>query len=186
METYIALLRAVNAGGFNSLPMKEFVALLEKLGLRNIKTYIQTGNAVFQTEAAKAAQLSEKVKDAIKQRFGFAPEVILLSLAELETAVTANPFPEADKNHKSLHLTFLASKPEAPDLETLEALKKDSERFALENRVFYFYAPEGVGRSKLFARIEKLLGVHGTVRNWRTAQTMLNLAKQIAAIENSR
>lgn len=182
MKTYIAFLRAINAGGFNSLRMKEFVALLEKLGLHNIKTYIQTGNAVFQTETANATQLPEKIKSAIKQRFGFAPEVILLSLAELESAISANPFPEADTNHKSLHLTFLASKPEAPNLETLEALKKDSEQFALENCVFYFYAPEGVGRSKLFARIEKSLGVYGTARNWRTAQKMLEIAKQVETL----
>jgi uncharacterized protein (DUF1697 family) len=182
METYIAFLRAVNAGGFNSLPMKEFVTLLEQLGLRNIKTYIQTGNAVFQTETAKSPQLPEKIKNAIKGRFGFATEVISLSLAELENAIMANPFPEADANHKSLHLTFLASKPEKPDLKTLEALKKESEKFVLESRVFYFYASEGVGRSKLFARIEKSLGVHGTARNWRTAQKMLEIAKQVETL----
>ena len=102
------------------------------------------------------------------------------TLDELQKAVAANPYPEADADPKSLHLTFLTRAPKAPDLTTLDAIRKDSERFALNGKVFYFHAPEGVARSKAFSRIEKSLGVAGTARNWRTACRILEMAEQIA------
>jgi uncharacterized protein (DUF1697 family) len=179
-KTYIALLRAVNAGGVNTLPTKDFVALLERLRLENVKTYIQTGNAVFHARKANAAELPDQIKVGIKRRHGFAPEVVLLTLDELQKAVAANPYPEADSDPKSLHLTFLTRAPKAPDLTTLDAIRKDSERFALNGKVFYFHAPEGVARSKAFSRIEKSLGVAGTARNWRTACRILEIAEQVA------
>ncbi|MGL4610540.1 MAG: DUF1697 domain-containing protein [Trueperaceae bacterium] len=188
MATYIALLRAVNAGGENTLTTQNFIAVLEHLKLQHIKTYIQTGNAIFQTTAKTAKTLPEKLKEAIKDRLGFAPDVIVLSLAELEAAIAANPYPKANENPKSLHVVFLASVPKKPDLESLQKLKTESEGFALEGKVFYFYAPEGVGRSKAFSKIEKSLGVVGTARNWRTAQKLLEMAKELKDIgikENS-
>jgi uncharacterized protein (DUF1697 family) len=177
MPTFIALLRSINAGGFNTLTSKNFVTLLETLELASIKTYIQTGNAVFQTTAKHAKQLPEKIQTAIKEHHGFAPEVVVLSLAELEAAITNNPYPKADENPKSLHLTFLKSKPKHPDLEALEKVKTESETFSLVEKVFYFYAPEGVGRSKAFGKVEKSLGVSGTARNWRTVNKLLEMAK---------
>jgi uncharacterized protein (DUF1697 family) len=76
-----------------------------------------------------------------------------------------------------LHLSFLASVPENPDLTTMKNLKKENERFALEGRVFYMHAPEGLGRSKLAANIEKLIGVPATSRNWRTVTSIMELAR---------
>ncbi len=177
MPTFIALLRSVNAGGFNTLTSKDFVVLLEPLELQNVKTYIQTGNTVFQTTAKDAKQLPTKIQAAIKEQHGFAPEVVVLSLAELENAVVANPFHKANDDPKSLHLTFLASKPKNPDLEALGNLKKGSEAFSLVEKVFYFYAPEGVGRSRAFSKIERCLGVSGTARNWRTVNKLLEMAR---------
>jgi len=182
-NTYIALLRGINAGGANSLPMKDFVGLLEGIGLRNIKTYIQTGNAVFQAKESDAAELPATIKTRIKHSHGFAPEVVLLRLDELESAIASNPYPEADSDPKALHLIFFSCTPKTPDLTALEKIRKDSECFVLTGRVFYFYAPEGVGRSKLFSRIEKSLGVVGTARNWRTACKILEMAQQIAAAD---
>jgi len=90
-NTFVALLRAVNAGSVNSLPTKDFIRLLEAIGLRNIKTYIQTGNAVFWTNETEAAALAEKTKAKIRRDHGFAPEVILLRVDELERAIESNP-----------------------------------------------------------------------------------------------
>lgn len=179
MPSYGALLRAVNAGGADTLRSKDFAELLENLGLKGVKTYIQTGNAVFQTTAKNAEELPEKLQKAIKDRLGFAPDVIVLSLAELEAALAANPFPDAAENPKSLHLTFLATEPDKPNLDVLHAVMKASEAFRLEGKVFYFYAPEGVGRSKAFSKIEKALGVTGTARNWRTANKLLEMAREL-------
>lgn len=177
----MALLRAVNVGGANSLPTTEFVRVLEELGLGTVKTYIQTGNAVFNANSREGAGLSQKIKDRIRGSRGFAPEVILLRLDELEHAVASNPFPGADSNPKSLHLAFLASAPEDTNLTVLEKLRTEREEYALKGRVFYFYAPEGVGRSKLFSRWESLLGVRGTARNWRTVCKLLEMAREAAS-----
>ena len=180
--TYILLLRAVNVGGTGSLPMKDLVALLEKLGLAEIRTYIQSGNAVFRTNRAQAAKLPTKIRAGLSRKLGFAPEVILLRLDDLESAIAANPYPTADAASQSLHLTFLAGVPAAPDLAALEKLRSGNERFALKGRVFYLHAPDGVGKSRLLARIERALGVAGTGRNWGTVCKLRDLAHEVAAV----
>ncbi len=182
-ETCIALLRAVNVGGNHSLPMKELVRLLESMGLAGIKTYIQSGNAVFQAKKSDVAALAGKIKSRIKRSHGFAPETVVLTLNELKRAIAANPYSQADANPKSLHLVFLDFVPKKPDLATLEKLRQDREHFALKGKIFYFYAPDGVGRSKLFARIEKVLGVTGTARNGRTVRCLLEMAQEVAAAD---
>jgi uncharacterized protein (DUF1697 family) len=184
-DIYIALLRGVNVGGTGALPTSEFVAMLANLGLTNIKTYIQTGNAVFRTTKANAANLPERLKAVIHKQRGFAPEVVVLTLDELRAAVAGNPFPQADADPKSLHLTFLAQLPQAPALTSLQEVCRESEHFALRSKVFYFHAPEGVARSKAFSRIEKALGVPGTARNWRSTGRLLALAEQIRATDGA-
>lgn len=178
--TFIALLRAVNVGGANSLLTKDLVRILESMGLRNVRTCIQSGNAVFQTQDTDAAGLAERIKARIRRDHGLAPEVILLQRDELEDAMAANPYPEARSNPKALHLTFLASTPGNANLTALEKIRKESEQYALKGRVFYFWAPEGVGRSKAFSQVEKSLGVATTARNWRTACKILELAHEVA------
>ena len=185
-DTFIALLRGVNVGGAHSVLTKDLVRLLESMGLSNVKTYIQSGNAVFQVHPTKAAGLCEKIKTRIQRDHGFAPEVILLRLAELKRAIAANPYPGADSDPKALHLTFLASTAGPPDWAALECLRKESEQYALKGRVLYFYAPEGVGKSKLFSRLEQLLGVPVTARNWRTACKILELAQELDAAERGQ
>ena len=176
MKTYIALFRGLNVGGNNILPMNELVTVLENIGARDIKTYIQSGNAVFQGEETNASLLSNKISAAIKKSHGFEPQVLLLGLEEMEMAVESNPFPEAESEPRALHLYFLEAIPENPDFDTLASIKSNRERFALKDRVFYVHAPEGIGRSKLAAKAEKLLGVSATARNWRTVCKIMAMA----------
>ena len=178
MKTFIALFRGINVGGKNSLPMKELVSLLEDLGCRSVKTYIQSGNAVFASKERDASRLSNKIRVEIKKRRGFQPYVLLLGLEEMEKAIAKNPFPDSEP--KSLHIGFLASAPANPDLKALEGLKQKSERFFLKDKVFYLCAPEGVGRSKLAASAEKLLGVSMTDRNWRTVCKVRDMVKELS------
>lgn len=175
MKTYIALFRGINVGGKNILPMKELIVLLEELGAHDVKTYIQSGNAVFQHKAESASQLSSKISAAIKASHGFEPQVLPLDSTEMEKVIAANPFPEAESEPKTLHLYFLDSVPQNPDLKTLEEIKKDNEQFKLIDKVFYLHAPDGIGRSKLAARVEKALGVAATARNWRTVCKIMAL-----------
>jgi len=168
MTTLIALLRGINMGGHHKLPMNELFSLLTEMGLRDIRTYIQSGNVVFRSDAKDKATLAAKISVAIEAQHGFAPHVLLLDADELRKAMANNPYPEAEAVPTSLHLLFLAEVPRHADLNGLEALKTASERFALKGKVFYLHAPEGVGRSKLAARAEKLLGVAASGRNWNT------------------
>ncbi|CAN5886485.1 DUF1697 domain-containing protein [soil metagenome] len=171
MRTWVALFRGINVGGNNILPMKDLVATLENVGCQDVATYIQSGNAVFRSEETDASLLSDRIRAAIKESHGFEPRVLVLGSEELEVAVRSNPFPEAESEPKSLHVYFLASSPERPDLDALDVIKGDQERFVLGDGVFYLHAPDGVGRSKLGANAEKLLGVSATARNWRTPST---------------
>lgn len=177
MKTYIALLRGINVGGKNALPMSELVAVLEKFGARNVKTYIQSGNVVFAGPEKDASRLSNNISHEIKKRRGFEPHVLVLELRDIERAITENPFPEAATDPQTLHAGFLASAPEKPDLKRLASLKSNGERFRLIDKVFYLHAPEGIGRSKLAANAEKLLGVPMTDRNWRTVCTIHDMAR---------
>jgi uncharacterized protein (DUF1697 family) len=178
MKTYIALFRGINVGGTNVLPMKDLVALLETIGSQNVKTYIQSGNAVFQNQEENPSLLSNKIRVTLKKSHGFEPQVLLLTPEEIESAIESNPFPEAESEPKTLHLDFLASMPKNPDLDALESIKSDREQFALKDRVFYLHAPDGIGRSKLAANTEKLLGVAITGRNWRTVCRVMTMAKE--------
>jgi uncharacterized protein (DUF1697 family) len=176
-NTYVALLRGINVGGNSSLPMKELVATLEETGAQKVRTYIQSGNAVFESAEKDSARLSRQLSAEIKKRRGFEPYVHILTLETLAKAIAENPFPEAVIDPASLHLGFLASSPKNPDLEKLSGLKKESERFQLTESVFYLHAPEGVGRSKLAASSERLLGVPMTDRNWRTVRKVMEMAE---------
>ena len=178
MKSYIALFRGINVGGKHILPMKALRALLEDLDAQNVKTYIQSGNAVFQHPSENTSELSSAISTAIKDNHGFEPRVLLLDWAEMEQAVAANPFPQAESEPKTLHLYFLASAAEKPDFQMLNGLKKDNEQFKLIDNVFYLHAPDGIGRSKLAERVERALGVATTARNWRTVSKIRALAEQ--------
>ena len=176
MPTYIALLRGINVGGRNKLPMRELTEVLKGLGLKNIKTYIQSGNIVFESgEEAELPSLAPRIKTAIRQSHGFEPEVILLSPEAFEEAIKANPYPEAEADPKLLHIFFLKSAPGNPALDLLAAIKRDNEEFALIGKYFYLHTPDGIGRSKLAAGVEKALGVQVTARNWRSVQKIMAL-----------
>jgi uncharacterized protein (DUF1697 family) len=103
-----------------------------------------------------------------------------LELEDIERAIRKNPFPEAATDPTTLHAGFLASVPEKPNLRTLESLKSESERFQLIDKVFYLHAPGGIGRSKLAANAEKLLGAPMTDRNWRTVCKIRQMAQELS------
>lgn len=175
MSTSIALLRGIG-GGIRPLPMKEAVAALEGLGLRDVRSYIATGNFVFQSRRS-APRLAREIEACIEERFGFVSRTVVLGAADLERAVRDNPFPSAHEDPTSVHLFFLTRAAEAPRLDEMSRLAAKGEQFVLKEQVLYFHSPEGFGRSKLGPRVERLLGVEATARNFRTARKVLELAK---------
>lgn len=177
-NTWIAFFRGINVGGHNPLPMKTLPALLAACGCTDSKTYIQSGNVVFRSSAT-VARLEQDIAKAVHAEHGHQPRVLILSTRELARAVARNPYPQADAEPKSLHLFFLAGKPQKAGLEKLAGLCANGEEFALDGSVFYLYAPNGVGKSKLAASVDRALGVETTARNWRTCRTVLEMAEAL-------
>lgn len=176
MATWIALLRGVG-GGIRPLPMRDLTVALAGIGLKNVRTYIQSGNVVFSSPKA-ATRLASEIERCIEKKFGFHSKTFVLSVDDLRRAAAGNPFPQADQEPKTLHLFFLAKPAKGAQLDAMNELKTKSEQFVLTNKVFYFYAPEGFGISKLAAKAGRLLGVEMTARNWRTVGKLLELAKE--------
>lgn len=169
MKTWIALLRGINVGGNNILPMKDLRKLLQREGFGEAKTYIQSGNCVFHSDLTDPNEIQNKISSAIENSFGFRPNILVLDGSELRQAIAANPYPQASDDPKTVHLYFLAKSAIDPDLKALEQVQSSSERYTLTERVLYLHAPDGIGRSKFAAQVERKLGVATTARNFRTA-----------------
>lgn len=179
MTTWIALLRGVNVGGKNKLPMADLTAALASDGFSAVKTYIQSGNVVFQASTGTADSIAKSIGDTVQKRFGFRPHILVLSGAELARAVAENPFPEGIdiQEGKLLHLFILDARPANIDEDGLNSIKLASESWACRDRFFYLFTPDGFGNSKLATRAERLLGVPATARNWRSVVKILELSE---------
>jgi uncharacterized protein (DUF1697 family) len=175
MQTWIALFRGINVGGNNILPMAELRDDFESLNIENVRTYIQSGNVVFDSSAKTAASLSKKIVRRIEERHGFCPQVLIVTREDLLATIESNPFAEAVSDPKTLHFLFLAEPASNPDMEALDGAKAPSERYELTDRVFYLHAPDGIGRSKLASKAERYLGVVATGRNYRTVAKLLSM-----------
>lgn len=177
LRTWIALLRGINVVGRRKLLMKDLAAIFERAGFESVRTYIQSGNVVFESGRSSARTLAAEIGELILKQSGFRPHVIVLSVAELARAVRGNPYPQADADHKSLHLFFLSARPARPDLDSLARLKVGREAFELKGAVFYLYTPHGFPQCALHDKVERFLGVEATARNWRTANQLLSMSE---------
>ncbi len=173
---WVCFLRGINVGGNNILPMTDLRGILGKLGFKNARTYIQSGNCLFESDIADAEVISDKISNAIKKKFSFRPKIMMLEAKALQDALANNPFPQAVDEPKYLHFFFMTEEPETIDEEALMAIQKPGELFAYKNKVFYLYASEGIGRSKIGAKVEKVLGVPMTARNLRTVTKLVDMA----------
>lgn len=174
MTQKIALLRGVNVGGRNKLPMKELRALLEKTGCENVRTYIQSGNIVFSGRAT-----GDVIGAAIEKKFGFRPAVMVMTLAAFKKAAANCPFKaQADAAPKNVHLYFLQKAPPENAVADLNVVKAASEDFALEGRVMYLLTPDGLMSSKIAEKTDRILKANATARNWNTVRAILALAEQ--------
>jgi uncharacterized protein (DUF1697 family) len=172
MRTWVALLRGVNVSGANRLPMAEFRALLGDIGCGRAETYIQSGNAVFDSAAA-AAELEPLIRDGIAARFGFAPETFVLPGSDLDAALSGHPFSAADPAR--VHVFFLRETPDILDEAGLRALAGDGDAWVLAPGRFTLHTPAGIGRSKLADRLHRFLPGHMTARNLRTLAALADL-----------
>ena len=163
---YAVLLRGLNVGGKNKLPMKELAALFAAAGCRNVETYIQSGNVVFEAPASIAKQAPRAIAHAIEHRFGYRVPLILRSGRELAQVVAENPFLRQGVAEKELHVYFLADRPAAAEL---DAKRSAPDEFILSGQHIYLRLPNGMGRSKLTnAYFDSKLKTVSTARNWAT------------------
>jgi uncharacterized protein (DUF1697 family) len=172
---YAALLRAVNVGGHNKVPMATLREIADDLGYVDTATYVQSGNLVLGADGVNAAQIETAVSDGIQRTLGLDIDVIVRSRQELKAVLATNPFHGIADDPARLMVSFLTGKPRAESAE-LDRDEFAPELFELGDRCVYLWYPNGAGRSKMAAAPwERRLGVRGTARNWRTIQALLEL-----------
>jgi len=177
----ISMLRGINVGGHKSIKMEALRAMYESLGLRDVHTYVQSGNVVFRTAVRDLASLAKRIESKIEQTFGFRPAVIIRTPSELRETIRRNPFTKRSGIEPGkLVVTFLTADPSPEARVKMLSLKTDPEELRMEGREVFVYYPNGMGRSKLSpALIEKTLKMPGTGRNWNTVTKLLEMAEKL-------
>jgi uncharacterized protein (DUF1697 family) len=174
----IVLLRGINLGARNRIAMPELRRVLSDAGYDHVRTYVQSGNVVLSSDEAPD-ELARECERVIEEAFGLDIDVVVRTRNELAKVVRRNPLGDVATNPKRYQVSFLSEKLDRAKLQELEALAVDSERFVAIGRELYAWHPEGVARSKLWARLAgKGLGVTATARNWTTVTSLLALADE--------
>jgi len=169
MTTYISLLRGINVSGQKKILMDDLRKLYEQLGFMGVKTYIQSGNIIFD---AKGKQLKEKIESGIKKKFGLQVSVLIKSIKEFAKILQDNPFSD-----EKVYFTFLFSKPEIIDFSVIDRFKKANEEIKIHDGVIYFHCLDGYGKTKLSNNFfENKLKVIATTRNLRTVKKLIEIA----------
>ena len=172
-DTWVALLRGINLGGKNKLPMKDLTAMFVEAGCGHVRNYIQSGNVVFETAPDR---LCEVIQQSIEKQFGFRVPVILRNAKQLRAVVAGNPFLKAGAAPETLHVMFLADKPSQAHVDTLDPHRSPPDEFIVQGQEIFLRLPNGAGNSKLTnAYFDSKLATISTSRNWRTVNTLLEM-----------
>jgi uncharacterized protein (DUF1697 family) len=176
MARHVVLLRGINIGPRNRVPMPALREALEEAGFTEVQTYLQSGNVVVESRA-KPETVRKKVEQLIEDRFGLEIAVVVRTRAELAAVVRRNPHAKVATNPKAYQVTFLEQKLPAKIVRELEQAAADDERVVVSGREVYAWHPQTIARSKLWSKLAgKSLGVTATSRNWTTVEALLELA----------
>jgi uncharacterized protein (DUF1697 family) len=174
---HLALLRGINVGGKNRLPMKDLVDIFEEIGAVEVQTYIQSGNVLFRCPAGKVGKLPGEISAAIRRRFGFTIPVILRTASEIRSVVRGNPFLAATVDPGRLHVAFLSDRPARQAVARLDPDRSPPDRFLVKGKEIYLHCPRGMARTKLTNDyFDRELATTSTMRNWTTVLTLAGLA----------
>jgi uncharacterized protein (DUF1697 family) len=174
--SYVVMLRGVNVSGRNRLPMEELRELVSAAGGEDVRTYIQSGNAVF-SSGRRAAEIVTSLEKALEGALGTAVPVLVRSKKELDVVIQKNPFVRRGADLGVLHVTFMATAPKAGEIGRARERPRDGDEFEVLGREVYLRCPNGYGKSKLTNTFfEKTLGSAATTRNWRTVTTLAEMA----------
>jgi uncharacterized protein (DUF1697 family) len=175
-DVYVALLRGVNVGGKNKLPMKDLAAMFGEEGCSDVVSYIQSGNVVFRATDACAGRIPAAIAKAVADRLDFRAPVVMRTAGELRGVARGNPFLRAGAEAESLHVVFLADRPSPARVATLDPKRSPPDAFEVVGREIYLRCPNGVGRSKLTnAYFDAKLATTSTMRNWRTVEKLVEM-----------
>ena len=175
---YVAFLRGINVGGKNKVKMETLREICAGIGFENVKTYINSGNIIFETAQSDDKIIAEKIEKAIEDEFGLNIRTIVRSIAEIKNIVENNPFEGQFENDKDLHVFFLDEELSDEKRELLLAQANENEMFAFHPRTILCnlrisILDSAVGKGF----IDKKLKVSATARNWRTVNKVLEIAK---------
>ncbi|MGS2591147.1 DUF1697 domain-containing protein [Streptomyces hebeiensis] len=178
--TYAALLRGINVGGHKRVPMADLRTLLTGLGHGDVRTYLQSGNAVFTSSADDEEELAAGLERAVEERFGFSVDCLVRGGPYLRAVAGACPFPAVGLEGRQLHLTFLSEQVTPERLAALAPETYRPDEVRIGDRVLYLYTPGGVGRSKLAEALNRpalVKGATATSRNWNTVVKLVELTR---------
>lgn len=176
---YIALLRGINVGGKNPLPMRALVDMFQTVGCSRVESYIQSGNVVFSAGPILARRAPSMVELQIQKQFGFSVPILVRAADELRALASANPF--LAKDPKSLHLMFLADAPSLQQIATLEPRRFAPDAFAVCGPNVFLHLPDGSAKTRLrTSYFDRALGTISTVRNWNTVCKLVALSEEQA------
>ncbi|MGW0421806.1 DUF1697 domain-containing protein [Streptomyces sp. NPDC003015] len=176
--TYAALLRGINVGGSRKVPMADLRTLMQDLGHSGVRSYLQSGQAVFTADHGDEDSLAAELTDAIEKRFGFTVDVIVRDHTYLKAIADNCPFPAAELEGKQLHVTYFSAPVDAARFAEIDQAAYLPEEFRLGDRALYLYAPNGLGRSKLAEQLSRPRlnkGVIATSRNWNTVVKLVEM-----------
>lgn len=181
MKTYIALLRGINVSGQKIIKMEALRKSLEVLDLADVSTYIQSGNILFRSALNDARPLEELLHDHIEKQFGFGVSVIVVTPDDLRAVIAQNPFEGEQIEEPQPYVSFLSDEPSEQNLEALQAMDFQQDRFISIDKTLYIHYADGAGKTKLSnAVIERKLKLTSTARNWKTVKKLLELAEAMA------
>ncbi|MEK4472170.1 DUF1697 domain-containing protein [Paenibacillus sp. FSL R7-0048] len=179
MTTYIALLRGINVGGNKIIKMLDLKAMFQALGFANVRTYIQSGNVVFESDEGSVSLLSGVIERQIHEVFGFEVSVIIRTLAEMENVIANDPFQLSEpEEFKRWYVTFLPAEPSAEALDKLRTYENGPDKVHFVGREMYILYEVSVSQSPLFkVPFDKILGMPITARNWNTVNKLVAIGK---------
>ncbi|HYT76194.1 MAG TPA: DUF1697 domain-containing protein [Vicinamibacterales bacterium] len=181
MTTYIALLRGVNVGGNQMIAMAELRALLETLGLFDVKSVLQSGNVIFGAAGTSSRALETRLEREVASRLGLTADIHVRTAAEWRAIVEGNPFPgEATRDPGRLLVSVFKAPLIASNVSVLQAAITGREVLKADGRHLYMVFPDGFGNSKTARLIDKTLGAKGTARNWNTVVKLHALTQKIS------
>jgi len=179
MGKYISILRGINVSGSKMIKMDALRKMYESLKFKNVATYIQSGNVIFESNSTSPGELQKLIEKKILKVFGFEVPVIVIDKKEVAAVIKNSPFVKRKNiDVTKLHVTFLSEEPEQANIEKIEIAKYLPDEFIISGKAIYLHCPNGYGNTKLNNNFfENKLKVSATTRNWKTVNELLRLAE---------